>query len=1113
MEFGVGDFIWIYPHKELSWAVGEIKSVSLNSYFVQAIDNPRDPFYEVPKQSAFPVYASCISGVPDLLSLEEFNEGALLNNVRARYFQNKIYTSVGEPILISVNPYQNLPIYNEEMARSYRAKLNTEPHLFLIAQKAYENLRESSQSIIISGESGSGKTEAAKIILGYLAGTQKEFSSIASKVIDSNPILEAFGNAKTLRNDNSSRFGKFIQIHFDKARLKLQSASIENYLLEKSRIVTQLQGERNYHFFYQLCAGASDQEKAAFKILPPSEYYYLTRGNCLYIEGVDDVENYRTTRQCMDTLNFTQEEQQSVIKTIMGVLYLGNVNFVGEDKAQVQDYLPLRTACELLEVPLEDLEKSLVNRVITDPSTKKEIVMNQNCEQAYSNRDAAAKEIYSRLFDWLITRVNYSISVVHGKETRVIGLLDIYGFEVFEENSFEQLCINYANEKLQQYFNDHIFKQEQNEYSEEKIDWEHITFDDNQGCIDLIEGRPLSILLLLDEHSRLSRKSDKQYLNTIYSKLNHNNYLCSPGPLATSHLGINHYAGTVYYNILGFIEKNSNTLNPLLQLTLGNSSINLLSSVFSKQKNPNTPNTLSTPSLARQFQKQLNELVENLSVSRPWFIRCIKPNKLKKPYEHDSFDVQRQLRCAGMLESIRIRKAGYSIRVSISEFLYKYWIIAPKSKGSEFKRCQELFANLMKLSYLKELFSPQNKMWQLGTTKVFMKEEVRTAIDQAYIKATHAYAVKIQKTVKGFLERRWFVKAKSSVKVIQRNLKAWFLKKKIHKRILSKKTLLSFLKVLGCRLKLKQLKKEAPSIPETPEIIETQKRLPHTRSQVLSEQDYIKSLKKEIRELKFKYEEECSESIYLQNQVEFLKGLVQDPNMLSEEEPTQDHKDQKIKELTTLLLEERIKNQELSKKLQSLPKEDSKQELSPNFIQTEIKKPGLEYSFNSNTSNPDEGKTEFKQLEKKTKKSLIKIITKGRKQNSSLKKELQKLKRQKKSSKERELEEELEKLYMDNKDLLKKKIELSSLLDEFLESISSTVLNFTEDSQPSTKLLNFLDSIKGIYSNLFELIKRKNLELEFYFNIREDSEIETIKHQEKLLLREIEAQIQNLSLN
>ena len=703
--------------------------------------------------------------------------------------ENQIYTSVGSPILISLNPYAKLPLYSDKISDSYRGKKNTNPHLYQMAENAYSALKEGNQSIIISGESGAGKTEAAKIILSYLAGTSSDSKNNLSKqVLDTNPILEAFGNAKTLRNDNSSRFGKFIEIHFDSVSFKLLSARIQNYLLEKSRIVSQQIGERNYHFFYQLCAGATDEEREKFHILPAEEFLYLTKGQCLEIEGVDDSLNYSETRECMQVLGFSQEEQESIIRIVVAILHLGNVEFSGEDATVIDNPESLDLCCELLGIKFEVLEKVLTTRVIIDPTNNKEIVMKQNPSQAYYTKDATAKAIYSKLFSWLVERINKSIYIQQKKASKIIGLLDIYGFEVFDSNSFEQFCINYANEKLQQQFNNHMFKMEQQVYSKEKIKWDHIKYEDNQDCIDLIEKTPIGIISLLDEQSKLQKGSDKQFLSNLYSKLSGNPKLCNPGPLVNEFFGIGHYAGDVYYDIAGFLDKNKDTLNPQLIRAIESSTFTLLRDTFAfTEKNPKkkqVPGSLSALSLGSQFKNQLQDLIKALSGSTPSYIRCIKPNSEKAAKLFDSQDVQRQLRCAGMLECIRIRKAGYSVRRGLKEFLDKYWIIAPsvRTENNITNKCKKLIVELSKLESLKALMNSEKKLLQLGLSMVFMKDELRQSLDIEYSKAAYKFAVIIQKSFRRFFYYKKFKVVKTSVKKLQRKVRAWLFQKNVERQ-------------------------------------------------------------------------------------------------------------------------------------------------------------------------------------------------------------------------------------------------------------------------------------------------------------------------------------------
>ena len=802
MQHGVGDLIWIYPHESYSWVPGEITRIETDSYLVSPRGIPDDSLYRVNKDNAMSVHPSCLAGVPDLLQLGDYNEGALLHNVRERYFTSQIYTSVGTPILISINPYARLPIYSNEIANKFRGLKELEqtgrlgelpPHLFLMAESAYSSLRDANQSIIISGESGSGKTEAAKIILRYLASISTEKrtghkptpttfqpKSIEKQVLDSNPLLEAFGNAKTLRNDNSSRFGKFIEIHFDAVSQKLISARIDSYLLEKSRIVVQQIGERNYHFFYQLCAGATPAEASRLHIFPCESYSYLTKGECLTIEGVDDAVEYQRTKDCIEALGFSPEDQDQLYRLVAGILHLGNIEFEGEIEATVVDTEPFEYCCELFGLEGTALMKILVKRTMVDPQSRAEIVMDQTPAQAVFARDAIAKAIYERLFAWIVHKVNLAIAVPISKQkTSILGLLDIYGFEVFETNSFEQFCINYANEKLQQHFNQHMFKLEQAEYSREKIKWDHIEYEDNQETIDLIEKKPLSIIALLDEYCRFGTGTDMDFVTSITKKIQ-NSHLTQPGKFSRHFFGIVHYAGEVYYSASGFIEKNKDNLNPDIAVAMESSSLELLRFLFvDKEKKPKGkkkegPGSLATPTLATQFKGQLHDLMKTLSAATPSYIRCIKPNSNKQPKEFDSVDVQRQLRCAGMLESIRIRKSGYAVRRTIPEFIGKYRVLAPgKALGSiPLTSCKNIFAELLKKPALRDLVEPEKRLWQIGVistqlSKVFMKDELRQALDTEYMRATRQFATKIQSVFRGFRARMWFLRVKVSVRCLQ----------------------------------------------------------------------------------------------------------------------------------------------------------------------------------------------------------------------------------------------------------------------------------------------------------------------------------------------------------
>jgi len=728
--------VWIENHPTEGWIPGRVDSVAASGAYI-VVDEHGDQF-EVPQAKARPVDANCLRGVDDLLLLGDFNEGALLHNIRVRYFKDEIYTGIGGPILISVNPYASLPIYNEAKQKFYRdqaaalssgADVKIPPHLFSVAAASCMSMLSDgkNQSIIISGESGAGKTEATKRILAYFAnlqsgqgGAQKETGkmSIEDQVLRSNPILEGFGNAKTLRNDNSSRFGKFIEIEFDKAG-KLESARISNYLLEKSRIVKQQPDERGYHAFYQLCAGASSMElNSTLQVRDATDHAY-TYG-CTQIPGVDDQEQFEEMTECMRSLGFSQEESDSVFKILAAVLHLGDMEF--EEHANSADGCKITQAmfAPLLSNMLHVEEKAFIKvfqfKTLEDPFTKKIIDMPQDATGSSNTRHSMAKVAYSRLFDWLVWRINKATASKGGskKDSRMIGILDIYGFEVFEWNSFEQLCINFANEKLQQHFNSHMFTLEQQLYTEEGISWSHITWQDNREIIDQMEKRPVGLFCILDSECLMPNATDATCLSKIYGSFKTSKIVYKPSRFASNNFGVAHYAGEVIYDVSTFLEKNTDKLHADITNLLKSSTMPLLKSLFTDPQF--APEAAASsggggagrgaglagrkPAVGRgaggggggggkqnvtvsmMFRQQLDQLVEDLNKTNPRYIRCIKPNAIKQPHEFDSLDVRRQLRCAGMLESIRIRRAGYSVRRPFREFYNRFRVLCPSIGGT-----------------------------------------------------------------------------------------------------------------------------------------------------------------------------------------------------------------------------------------------------------------------------------------------------------------------------------------------------------------------------------------------------------------------------------------------
>lgn len=750
------------------------------------------------------------------------------------------------PILIAVNPYKKLNLYTDSIIKSYKDYFNkfksnpTEagapiPHLYHLAEAAYTDMinDKKNQSLIISGESGSGKTESTKIILKYLAvssiGSQKDkpkenMITVEKQVLDSNPLLEAFGNAKTVKNNNSSRFGKFIQVSFTEHG-KILSAMIYNYLLEKSRVVNIQKDERNYHIFYQLLLGANEQEREKYRIKDLDYYDYLSSG-CFDIADTDDVENFKETKDCMKKLLFTDNEIEFVFNIIMGILYLGNVSFIEVsehntlcskiDEEKEEDF---ENAAYFLGVTKETLSGILTTKKLQDQLSKQVITKYLSVEKAYNCRDAISKALYAKMFDYIVGKVNKAIANKDecGKydksKIRKIGLLDIFGFENFENNSFEQLCINYANERLQQYFNNHIFKMEQEEYKKEGIDWTQVEFVDNNDIIELIDANKISIFGLLDSEGITPNANDVSFRNNVYKLCSGNEAL---GEDSENALVINHYAGVIEYNISGFVEKNLDQLTNDISEALQQSTNKLIKSLFeNKEKDKSKgkkaakgPNKLQSDTLSKQFKTQLDELLVMLGQSNPRYVKCIKPNSQKEPKILDSIDVMDQLLCAGVLEAIKIRKQGYSIRRTKEEFYKAYRVLTPQVDIKNCKNFSEAVTKMLKLlgeiPEMKEALHQKKKTLQVGHNKVFMKEEVKAILDYKKNRIKYIYllqstfrgmkirkkvrrilnaARKIQAVYKGRVLRDFVIELRKVSLMIQHNFRYYRLKRRIYKMI------------------------------------------------------------------------------------------------------------------------------------------------------------------------------------------------------------------------------------------------------------------------------------------------------------------------------------------
>lgn len=856
---------------------------------------------------------------PDLCQLPELNEQTLLDNLRARFGAGYIYTYVGS-ILIALNPFKFYPIYNPKYVKLYQNKRigsSLPPHIFAVADTAYHYmLRErTNQCIVISGESGSGKTESTNFLLHHLTALSQKGShgsGVEQTILSAGPVLEAFGNAKTAHNNNSSRFGKFIQVNY-KENGMVHGAVVQKYLLEKSRIVSQGRNERNYHVFYYLLAGASDQEREQLHLLRADEYNYLARTGCSEVPGVDEQYEFSRLKQSMEMVGFTMDKQRRLFAVLSAVLLLGNVEFQPQRKSYHHDEAVgvrnpevVSLISSLLRVKQETLLAALTSK--RPRASGETLVINYRLPEAIATRDAMAKCLYGALFDWIVMQVNHAL--LSKKDTQrehqghSIGVLDIFGFEDFgPSNSFEQLCINYANEHLQYYFNQHVFKYEQEEYRREGIRWTDIGFSDNTGCLQLIEGKPGGLLCLLDDQCNFPWATNEALLQKFNSVHKDNHFYEKPTRREAAFI-VRHYAGRVKYQVTDMCEKNLDLMRQDIVSVLKNSSLAFVrelvgvdpvavfrwaivraffrgyfafmesgrkhrahrSDVVSRVPRPSiqshndsilrtphrTPKAREVPTrdtrqrvetagkptknyriaetrrpvsrhdpsfvdtdvmqranqivmknksfrprerakkglknlqsvktlagrtaapagkrkqpltVAAQFQHSLAALMETLNQANPFFIRCIKSNSEKIPNAFDEETVQRQLRYTGMLETVRIRQAGYNVRLTYDEFIQLYRILLPKG----------LLSSQVDVRNFLSTLNLDRDNYQLGATKIFMRASEQTKLEYRLHQQIMASIITIQRWFRAVLERRRFLALRRASLVIQGYYRNWTL--------------------------------------------------------------------------------------------------------------------------------------------------------------------------------------------------------------------------------------------------------------------------------------------------------------------------------------------------
>ncbi|XP_024122919.1 myosin-10 isoform X6 [Oryzias melastigma] len=771
------------------------------------------------------------SKVEDMADLTCLNEASVLHNLRERYYSGLIYTYSGL-FCVVVNPYKNLPIYTESIVEMYRGKKRHEmpPHIYAISEAAYRSMLQDreDQSILCTGESGAGKTENTKKVIQYLAhvasshksgslGRNKEavqmdgcrsltrcstlvnrlsfqYGELERQLLQANPILEAFGNAKTVKNDNSSRFGKFIRINFDVAGY-IVGANIETYLLEKSRAIRQAKDERTFHIFYQLLCGATEETRADLLLGNADQYRFLTGGS-IPVPGQSDSENFTQTMDSMAIMGFTAEESLSMLKVISAVLQFGNISFTKEknhDQASMPDNTAAQKLCHLLGINVLEF-----TRAILTPRIKvgREYVQKaQTKEQADFAIEALAKATYERLFRWLVHRINRALDRRQRQGASFIGILDIAGFEIFQLNSFEQLCINYTNEKLQQLFNHTMFILEQEEYQREGIDWNFIDFGlDLQPCIDLIERptHPPGVLALLDEECWFPRATDRTFVEKLSAEQgNHPKFFKSKQPRGEADFSIIHYAGKVDYKANDWLVKNMDPLNDNVASLLHQSSDHFVSELWKEvdrivgldqvsSGESSGPVAFGAAGLKTKkgmfrtvgqlYKESLTKLMATLRNTNPNFLRCIIPNHEKRAGKLAPHLVLDQLRCNGVLEGIRICRQGFPNRIPFQEFRQRYEILTPNAIPRTFmdgKQASELMISALELDH---------NLFRVGQSKVFFRAGVLAHLEEERDLKITDTIIRFQSAARGFLARKAFFKKQqqlSALRVMQRNCHAY----------------------------------------------------------------------------------------------------------------------------------------------------------------------------------------------------------------------------------------------------------------------------------------------------------------------------------------------------
>ncbi|KAJ6260674.1 Myosin-11 [Drechslerella dactyloides] len=780
-DFSGKRWVWV-KDPERAFVKGYVESEENNVLVVICDDGTER---HVPADQVDKVNPAKFDKAADMAELTHLNEASVVHNLHTRYQSDLIYTYSGL-FLVTVNPYCPLPIYTNEYIEMYRnrSRDETQPHIYAISDAAFRNLLDEreNQSILVTGESGAGKTENTKKVIQYLASvaagnnTSKQFGTLEQQILQANPILEAFGNAQTVRNNNSSRFGKFIRIEFT-GKGQIAGAYIDWYLLEKSRVVKQSSGERNYHVFYQLLRGATRELRDQLLLTGDVDDYGYTKSANKHIAGVNDKDEFDTLLRAFHVMGFSREEQMAYFRNIAAVLHLGNLTVLGNlsDSARLPERRQVEIICDILGIPADDFSKGLLNPRVK--AGKEWVNQNRNADQVKQSVDALSKGIYERAFGSLVSRINQSLER-RGEESGFIGVLDIAGFEIFESNSFEQLCINYTNEKLQQFFNHHMFVLEQEEYARERIEWKFIDFGhDLQPTIDLIElSNPIGIFSCLDEDCVMPKATDKTFtekLHTLWDKKS-NKYRSS---MLSQGFILTHYAAEVEYSTEGWLEKNKDPLNDNVTRLLAGSRHPSIAQLFADCAE-DAEHSLTSRSrvkkglfrtVAQRHKEQLSSLMTQLHATHPHFVRCIIPNHQKKPKKLVTSLVLDQLRCNGVLEGIRIARTGFPNRLPFVEFRQRYEVLTPGLPKGYLEGQQ--IARLML-----EQLNLDDYQYRIGLSKVFFRASVLAELEEQRDNLVRSIITRFQSVARGFIQRKIAHKMlyrAEATRVIHQNLQVY----------------------------------------------------------------------------------------------------------------------------------------------------------------------------------------------------------------------------------------------------------------------------------------------------------------------------------------------------